>query len=164
VLSTYLHGVWSDVRRAGEFDASVPFRQELGLHMLRVHLYFVKIFGCKLLEDAVPIDLSSFSEALLAGTAHREIGLNFVDSPFDEGEAVAFQSDVYTMRNERGDFDGLTWLYLVHPVAVKISYIKQGARLYVPGYRWCPGSDDTVIKLSPFEGATEPIDGPQALR
>jgi len=142
----------------------VPFGHEAGLQLVRAQLYFVKIFGCKLLENAIPLDLESLSEALVSGNAHPDIGLNFVDSPFDDGEAVAFQGDLYTMGNGRGEIHGITWLYLIHPVAVKVSYIKRGARLYVPGDRWNPASGNTVIRLSPFMGGTEPIDGPEALR
>jgi hypothetical protein len=163
-LSLYLHGQWPEVRRAGQFDASIPFGRDAGLQLLNVHLYFVKILGCKLMEDSIELELGSLAEALVKGAGHPAIWLNVADSPFDEGEAIAFQSDVFTMRNERRELDGLTWLYLVHPVAVKVSYIKPGARLHVPGHQWNPMNGETIIKLSPFKGATEPVDGSRALR
>jgi hypothetical protein len=163
MLSEYLHGAWPEIRRADQFDLSAPFGQETGAQLVRLHLYFVKIFGCKLLEDSVPFDLHSLAEALVNGRPHPDIGLNFADSPFADGEAIAYQSDVNTMGNGCGELHGLIWLYLIHPVAVKVSYIKSGAPLYVPGDRWHPLSGKTMIRLSPFKGGTEPIDGLAAL-
>ena len=163
VLSAYLHGVWLEIRNAGGFNLAVPFPRDTEANAIDMHLHFVKLFGCKVFADQVPIDLSSFSAALRERRPHPDIGLNFADSPMADSELLAKQSDAYLMRNERQDLDGVTWLYLIHPVAVKISWIRRGAALDVPGHRWHPRQGYGLVNLSPFEGATEPAAGPEAL-
>ncbi len=50
--------------------------------MIDVQLFFVKLLGCMIAEAKadgfdVPIDLASFSEALMSGRPHPEIHLQF---------------------------------------------------------------------------------------
>lgn len=45
------------------------------------------------------------------------------------------------------------WLYLVHSIAVKVHYIKAGAKLHAVGHPWCPSRPGKIIKLSPNMGA-----------
>jgi hypothetical protein len=123
-LSDYLHRTWPRIRARGFFNLAVPFPAGTRAAAINVHLYFVKVFGCKLHADHAAIDLAPFSRALLSGRPHPEIGLNIAHSPVGDGKILAYDSEVHTMRNQAGVFDGLIWLYLVHPVAVKVSYIS----------------------------------------
>jgi len=59
--------------------------------------------------------------------------------------------------------EGAAWLYLIHPIAIKVGYIKSGAPLFHPGHPWRPGRPGKIVKLSPFYGTTEPLAGRRAL-
>ncbi len=163
-LSTYLHARWPHILRRGRFDLSKPFPGGTRSAALRVHLFFLKLFGCKINEEKAAIDLSAFSGALLTGTAHPEIILQIANCCVGRNQYVAYETELYTMREKStGDLHGATWGYLIHPVAVKVSYIKAGAALHAPGWEWHPSNPSKIVKLSPYWGTTEPTAGPKAL-
>lgn len=162
-LSDYLRSHWDTVRRNGRFDLSKPFPGGSRNAALGVHLYFLKVFGCKILEDKIAVDLGPFSKALMEGAAHPEVSLLIADDRFGEGKFLFHDSDVYTMSDETGELHGALWMYNVPPVVIKVAYIKKGARLNAPGHPWHPDKPSKVVKLSPFVGATEPIAGPKAI-
>jgi hypothetical protein len=163
-LSDYLRSNWAVIRRNGRFDLSKPFPGGTRKATLNVHLYFVKVFGCKLLEDKIPVDLAPFSDALMQGTAHPEVSVLVADDPVGEGKVLHFDSEVHTMAEKSsGELHGALWMYNLPPVAIKVAYIKKGARLNAPGHPWHPDKPSKIVKLGPYIGATEPIAGPRAI-
>ncbi|MGO9935655.1 MAG: hypothetical protein ACLPV8_28135 [Steroidobacteraceae bacterium] len=62
-----------------------------------------------------------------------------------------------------GELHGATWVYLIHPVAVKVSDINAGAPLRTPRWEWRPEAHSKIVKLGPYMGGTEPIAGPKAI-
>jgi hypothetical protein len=162
-LSNYLRANWNVIRRNGRFDLSKPFPGGTRKATLNVHLYFVKVFGCKIVEDKIGIDLAPFSKALMEGTAHPEVGVLVADDRVGEGKVLHFDSDVHTMTEKGGELHGAMWMYNLSPVAIKVAYIKMGARLNAPGHPWHPSKPTKIVKLGPYIGATEPIAGPKAI-
>ena len=45
--------------------------------MLNVHLYFVKLFGCHIAGNNIPIDITGFSDAIMHGKLHPRVYLKF---------------------------------------------------------------------------------------
>ena len=45
--------------------------------MLNVHLYFVKLFGCHIAGNNIPIDITDFADAIMTGKPHPYVYLNF---------------------------------------------------------------------------------------
>lgn len=162
-LSKYLQQNWHDIKRRSRFDLSKPFPGGTRAAALQVHLYFVKLFGCKLNADNVGIDLAPFSKALLSGTMHPEVSILVADSFSDDGKMLMYDSEVHLMRNQVSEIHGAVWLYLVHPVAIKVGYIKTGAALHLPGNPWHPKNPNKIVKISPYPGGTEPLSGRKAL-
>lgn len=67
------------------------------------------------------------------------------------------------MRNQDGALHGAVWMYLVNPVAIKVGWVEGGKPLSLVGNKWHPSSPSKIVKLSSFDGATEPNAGRQAL-
>jgi hypothetical protein len=163
MLSQYLRTHWDDIRRRGRFDLSKAFPGGTRAAALNVHLYFVKVFGCKLVEDKIKVELGPFSRALMEGAAHPEVSLLIADDPVGEGKILFFESEVHTMAERSGELHGALWMYNLSPIAIKVAHIKTGARLNAPGHPWHPNKPSKVVKLSPYIGATEPVAGPRAI-
>jgi len=72
-LSKYLHANWRDIVGRGSFDLTRVFGTDSAAQALNVHLYFVKLLGCKLNAEKIRVDLSSLSAALVARVPHPEI-------------------------------------------------------------------------------------------
>lgn len=163
-LSEYLLANWPMIVKRGSFDLSKPFPGGTRAATLNVHLFFVKLFGCKLHAEGKVIDLVPFSKALLTGTAHDEVNITVANSAVGDGRVLMYDSEIYTMTEKgSGELHGAVWLYLLHPVAVKVHYIKAGAKLHAVGHPWHPSRPGKIVKLSPYMGATEPNAGPRAL-
>lgn len=162
-LHTFLRVHWPEIRRRRRFDLSKPFPGKTKAEALRVHLFFVKLFGCKVLEDGIAIDLEPFAKALTECQPHPEVAILIADSTDRAQLALAYDSDVYLIRNQAEVLHGAAWIYKIHPIAIKVAYIKAGAPLRVPGYRCHPNAPGKIVKLSPYRGATEPVAGRGAL-
>jgi hypothetical protein len=163
-LSGYLHANWRDITARGSFDLSKVFGAETAKQAVRVQLYFVKAFGCKLLEDGIRVDFGSFSAALMAGTAHPEVTLLVTSSLVPAGQMLSYESDVSVLRNG-DDVYSAVWMNLVHPVGIKICYLKAGAPVREPpGFPWHPTRQKKIVKLSPYKGDAEPLVARRDLR
>lgn len=163
-LSGYLHANWGEITARGSFDLSKVFGTETAQQAIRVQLYFVKVLGCKLLEDDIGVDLGSFSKALMAGTAHPEVTLLVTSSLVPTGQLLSYESDVSVLRT--GDeVYSTVWMNLVHPVGVKICYLKSAAPAREPpGHPWHPTRQKRIVKLSPYKGDTAPLVARRDLR
>lgn len=158
-LSKYLHGNWSRIARSSRIDLSKPFPGRTRDAALDVHLFFVKLFGCKIVESGTNIDLTAFSNALIARAPHPELCLQIADATHHASTVVAYDTDVYTVHDQNRQLDGATWGYRISPVCIKIHWIKTGAPLRVHGYTWHPGHPGKIIRLGPYKGAIEPKAG-----
>jgi len=165
-LSAHLHSRWVEIVRIGLFDLTRAFPGRTRAAALDVHLFFVKLFGCKLREDNISVPLDGFSHALCNRAPHPEVMLQIVDTSNKYAHLLAARdTPVYTMRNEANQqLDGATWLYEIPPVGVKVHYIRSGTPLIVRGHSWHPNRPSKIVHLSPIKGATEPRAGPKALR
>ena len=163
-LSSYLHANWREITARGSFDLSKVFGAETAKQAIRVQLYFVKVLGCKLLEDGIRVDLEPFSKALMAGTAHPEVTLLVTSSRVPAGQLLSYQSDVSVLR-DGDEIYSAVWMDLVHPVGIKICYLKAGAPVREPpGFPWHPTRQKKIVKLSPYKGDTEPLVARRDLR
>jgi hypothetical protein len=89
-------------------DASHIFPDSPTQQMLNVHLYFVKLFGCRVVEAGAPIDSRAFSNAILNGTAHPHLYLRVGRIiPFAEGKECAGFTKIYPIHGP----SVFWWLY-----------------------------------------------------
>ena len=80
-------GVREAIRGAADPDASNSarkcyaddqiFRYETASEMLKVHLYFVKLFGCHIAGNGIPLDITGFADAIMNEKAHSCVYLKF---------------------------------------------------------------------------------------
>jgi hypothetical protein len=159
-LSEELTGNWRTIREAGRLNLMRPFPHDTQALAIDVHLYFVKMLGCKIFEDRLALDLKAFAQALMTRRPHPEIGLMITEAPAPR-EILAWNSEVYTLREKNsGSIDGATWLYLMAPFAVKVIYMRAGRPLRPPtGMVWYPTKRRRIVELSPYESDPEPLHG-----
>jgi hypothetical protein len=163
-LWRYLQGNWRDITARGSFDLSKIFGAESAQQVVRVQLYFVQVLGCKLLADGIRVDLGSFSTALRTGTAHPEVTLLVTSSLVPAGGLLSYESAVSVLR-QGDEVLSAVWMNLVHPIGIKICYVKTGAAVrQPPGFPWHPTRQKKIVKLSPFKGDTEPLVARRDLR
>jgi hypothetical protein len=163
-LSGYLLRQWDAVIARGSFDLSRVFAGDAAAQAVNVHLYFVQLLAEKLKADRIRVDLPSFSRALRTGTAHPEVTLLIANSQPPAGQFLAYDPTVSVLRS--GDeVYSCVWTYLLHPLAIKVCYLKSGAPVREPeGYPWHPTRQRKIVKLSPYKGDTRPLVARRDLR
>lgn len=141
VLSKYLRGR-SDLRVDLNVRMNKPFPTNVNRNMRNVHLYFVKLFGCLILDGGVPIDIEPFRKALLEAKPHPNLHIAFWYQP----DLASGYTDLETESdNERVIF--ATWMYLVMPIAVNVMFAEPGQhRLGLVG-SWHPSVFSKRVQL-----------------
>jgi hypothetical protein len=115
-LSRYLHTQWKAISRRRGFDLGKVFPGHTKQATLDIHLYFIKVFGCLIVEGSLPIDISSFSTALRERRAHEEVYLVVAKTPLNPSQKVANVSAVHAL-NANGLSHAAVWMYTFCPVS-----------------------------------------------
>lgn len=96
--------------------------------MLNVHLYFVKIFGCLIIDGKIPIDTTEFSKAILSNKAHPNLFLKFGYRNVKEYKNQVGRSNINTAQTSDENCAFATWLYEVESIFVNVMYAKDEER------------------------------------
>lgn len=94
---------------------------------LKIHLYFVKLFGCLIIERGVPIDISGFSKAILDNIPHPNMYLKLgllKNKSVGPTEILIKENNTYA-----------TWFLDLGAIAVNVIYSKTGC-----GYQGLQGA------------------------
>jgi hypothetical protein len=159
-----LHRHWTDITKRGSFDLWQVFAGKSPSAAVNVHLHFVMRLGHQLQTDGIGVDLNSFSSALLTGTAHPEVTLLVASTQVPTGRFVSHTAGVSVLRGGN-DVHSALWTHLVHPIAIKVCYLRTGAPVRAPeGHPWHPLRQRKIVKLSPYKGDTQPLIARRDLR
>ena len=163
-LSRYLHAHWRDITIGGSFDLSKVFANEAPERAVDVQLFFVQRLAERLQAEGIAVDLDSFAAALRDRAAHPEVTLLVANVRVPSGRLLLHDSSVSVLRS--GDeVQSALWKHLAHPVAIKVCYLRTGAPVRAPdGFPWHPTRQRKIVKLSPYEGDTQPLVARRDLR
>lgn len=107
--------------------------------MLGVHLYFLKLFGCLVLQQKAPINIQPFARSLLRGVAHPNVYLSFIALPHPKFHSQAALTFIYTASvHDRVVL--ATWSYFVGRVAVNVTYVESVRTRSKNVHLWHPSS------------------------
>ena len=121
--------------------------------MRHVHRYFVKIFGCLILEGGLRIDLSPFSEAILQGRTHPNLYLKF-GRPSTTGRISAGRSDVWAWP-KNGPIAFATWFYSLPHVWVNVMFAMPSQRRDGLVGAWHPSLGAKRLLIADFDFENE---------
>jgi hypothetical protein len=96
--------------------------------MRHVQLYFVKLFGLKVVEGNIPLDISSLGDAILRDRLHPNVYLAFGPiSIAERGRVVAGASDVQ-VANLNGRTAFAAWIHHVGGIWVEVMFALDGEK------------------------------------
>lgn len=163
-LSRYLHAHWRDITIRGSFDLSKVFANEAAERAVDVQLFFVQRLAERLQAEGIAVDLRSFAAALRDRTAHPEVSLLVANVHVPSGRLLLHDTTVSVLRSGN-EVQSALWTHLTHPVAIKICYLRTAAPVRAPdGFPWHPARQRKIVKLSPYEGDTQPLVARRDLR
>ena len=145
-LSRYLRHNWTSISKAKKVDLSKVFPGAVGRQSVNVHLYFVKLFGCRIVEANVPMSIGKFSECLLSGRAHDEVFLVLAATPFLPNHKVAQVTEIQA-RNIESVTDKAVWIYTVGELSIQVGYLAKTANDILWPQAWHPNWSSKILKF-----------------
>ncbi len=120
-LSEYLRKLPLHKRGPLKVWLAKAFAKERYQNVLNVHLYFVKLFGCRIVEETVPIDIESFSKAIMTGKANPNVFLLFKKWNLQGSSKSAILTSIQSI-NDKNKCISASWMYTVGNLIVEIFY------------------------------------------
>lgn len=136
---------------AGEFvRANSIFPYDTRRAMRHVHLYFVKLMGCKIVEGRIPIGLGPFSQAIMNDRLHLNLYLSFGPKPGTD-KVIAGGTDVETFTMKDAGICAVAfWIHQVGDFWINVIYAADG---HLPPFAhdaWHPRFGGQKIRMSAF--------------
>lgn len=105
------------------------FTYDTAREMLNMHLYFVKVLGCHIVEEQIPIEIMSFASAIKQGTAHPNIYLKFGIPVSFAGEPLRGASNALAaIDRSNGQVQFFTWICSPGNIAINVMYAVEGEK------------------------------------
>lgn len=138
-LSEYLRSRQPPVRRGSTIRLSHAFPGSVHLSMLRVHLFFLKQFGCLISEHQIPLDIEPFAQAILTETAHPKVHIAFWTDlgPPDRRQVARTHVQAAQLH---GQIVYAGWFYMVDRLAVNVIYAEPEERRKGLVQAWHPST------------------------
>lgn len=126
------------------------FKYDTRRQMLNVHLYFVKLFGCQIIEGPIPIKIEGFSAAIMNETAHPRVFLKFGFLEQTEVTRMTAITDVWTTQTSDGLCAFASWSYVVDNLVVHVMFAAEGEMRQGLRNAWHPSLGTSKLILSDF--------------
>jgi hypothetical protein len=128
--------------------ANRVFPHDTSRQMLCVHLYFVKLFGCRVKEDSVPIYIDTLADAILRERAHPNVYLKFGYVQLPPGKEQAGMSKIHSLR--RSDELCFFWIYGVGNLTIQVMFAENGAQKWCSQDAWHPRAGVNELTIMDF--------------
>ena len=146
-LSSYLRDNWHIIKKSKKLNLSKIFPGEVRRQSINIQLFFVKLFGCRVAEHEIPINLSGFSASLINSESNKDIFLVFGETPVNlKAKKYICLTPVHCLDNKKESL-GAIWIYTIGDVSIKVMYspiVKKGNAL---GNAWHPFNKSKIMKL-----------------
>ena len=94
--------------------------------MLKVHLYFVKLFGCHIAGNDISLDIIGFANAIMNGKAHPCVHLKFGYGQIFAGKPMTGISDMWLEPAPPGRSSPFaTWFYYVDAISINVRFANR---------------------------------------
>lgn len=122
-LSNYLRTKTPKITNGSIIKLDKIFPGSTKKSMLDVHLFFLKLFGCLIVEHSIPIDISIFSNSLKNGEAHPKVYISFSTDIIEKSRktigTTPIQADLLN-----GKVIYAAWYYILDKFDVNIIYAE----------------------------------------
>lgn len=147
-LSEFLRIRTPPVSEGDIVNFSTVFPGRARTSMRDVHLYFVKHFGCMLIEHDIPVDLGEFSRALLENRPHPDVHLDIWAVPEKALHRVAGLSEVQGLQADNGRPTIVSYFYEAGPIHVRVMWARPSLRHGALMGSWHPSRLTRLVRIS----------------
>ena len=145
-LSTYLHTNAESIKQTGIVNLKCVFGNRVRHSMLNVHLFFVKLFGDRIVTERNPLKIAEFSRSIKKTKAHKNvyISLNYLQSKHGKK---------YAGRDKLNEISigayakSVTWHYVVGAIAINIYHWDTSKWGLLQDHAWHPSTMGTTLTV-----------------
>lgn len=142
-LIQYIHNNWGLLVKRKKFSLSKVFPGNSNKKSIFFQLYFVKLFGCRIIDEGIPIDVKGFSQAIRNDSPLDYFYLTF--NYRSVTESYIGVSGIHA-KNYSGSLEMATWYYTLGELDVQITWFKNEPLRNVPK-AWSPNDRGKVIQF-----------------
>ena len=143
-LSKFLYIHKDRIKKDGGINLNEVFSCNIKQKMIDVQLFFIKLFGCKIVESGEIFYLEDLAEAIMSGDEHPNVYISFRDSHKTNYTA---SSNIECSRDDEDNIDYLHWFYTIGSFSVDVIYSKDISDIDLNGAKK-PSEMSTFIALS----------------
>lgn len=148
-LSEHLRRHPLKVRGNLNIRLSKVYEKEIQLNVLNVHLFFVKNFGCRIIEEDIPIDIEPFKVAIMTETPNPHVFMFFKKALGGKTKSAGI-TPVYS-QNDGNKSVAAAYYYTVGDLVVEILYSHEAFKTDFLKESFHPNRLNKVIKFTDFE-------------
>ena len=148
-LSDYLATNIKRLARDQRVDLSRIFPGATKRSKIALQLYFAKLYGCIIAEHNVPINLKSFSDAIISNSAHDNLYLSFILRPDVARRRTASITEINAVcKNDVPVF--ANWYYRVGGIIVDVIYCDERRFMSTVRNYFHPNNGSKIMRLGTF--------------
>ncbi len=147
ILSKYMQNNHSRLLSNGKIKISNVFPGRKSEAMLNVHLYFCKLFGCRLAAEDTPLHLEPFKSSINGTKPCANLYIEF--GSWDISNKFAGITSIQALE-VNGRPAVVFWFYIIGRVAVYVSYIKKLEITRLKKNCWHPSSITKDVSFRKF--------------
>lgn len=145
-LLRYMHENWEHIKKNGKVKLSKVFPGKSNKQAKNFHLFFVKHFGCRIVDENISIPIEMFSQAVKNNTPHPSLYLTFNARNLDKVERPLFEITEVHAKESNGLLVSATYYYTIGELDVQVTWFKQRPIRNVKK-AWHPNCAGNIIKF-----------------
>jgi hypothetical protein len=111
-------------RKSRKIDTKKIFPGASEKSLLDVHLFFLKLFGCRIKEHQIPIDINEFSQCILKRSQHPNVFLKFGFLDDAHPRVLAALTPIQAVNQPDQGTVFAAWFYCIDKVFVEVIFNK----------------------------------------
>ena len=142
-LIQHIYNNWDMLVKRKKLSLKEAFPGNSNKKSILFHLYFVKLFGCRIIDEGIPIDVKEFSLAL-----QNNLPLDLFYLTFNYrsvNESFVGVSEIHA-KIYSGSIEMATWYYTLGGLDVQVTWFKNTPLHNVPK-AWSPNDRGKVIQF-----------------
>lgn len=147
-FSAYLFSNIKRLARDQKVDLSRIFPGKTNKSKVDLQLYFVKLFGCIIVEHNLPIEIESFSQAICSNTAHNHLYLEFILLPDKMQQKILMTCISEPVFSDEGNVIFTQWNYRLCGIVVNMIYCVEHQYMTIVRNYFHPNYSTKMIRLN----------------
>jgi hypothetical protein len=139
---------WRTINSTGRIDIDKAFPGSFEKSSVYLQLYFLKIFGCLLIESKNNVIPDEFAKSIRNEVPYDDVFIFFVKTADFIGQFCVGISDLDAIFFDGSTLIRASWVYMIGEVSLRIVYIHPKHAQLEPIRGWNPKDLSTTVNIS----------------